>query len=116
MSSGNSSEEDYPDGIIFVTDDNYSTPAYKAYVNRYKEAYNEEPGNAAVYAYEGATVLFEALVKAESITYEGIKTSILDLDYVQTVTTRTKFDQYGDALKDMLLYIVEEGELVLLEE
>jgi len=106
----------YPDGLLFVADDDLTTQAYQEYLKAYEAKYNEKPGNAAINAYEGAIILFEGLKQAERLDYDGIKSSLLALDYVETATGRTKFDPYGDALKVMYYYIIKDGKIIKYEK
>lgn len=116
MNTTSDAQKAYPEGLIFAADDNLETDGYRQYLQDYEDKYGEKPGNAAINAYEGATVLFEGLRQAENLTYEGIKKSLLNLEFVETATSVTRFDAYGDAVKVMYRYEVRDGEIVLMSE
>jgi len=104
------------EGATFVSFmGNLDGPRYLSFRDAYYEKYQKEPEFAAVYAYEAASFLFEALKESDSLGYLDIKSSLLNLGEQEGLVSPLKLDEFGDIKRKLFLAVVEDGKLVILE-
>ncbi len=104
------------EGLVFVSLlDQLETDSYKAFAAQFETRYKQEPPFASIYSYESALVLFAALEKTETLTYDDIKESLLSLGEIEGLMGSFRLDQYGDVEREPFMTIVEKGELRFIE-
>ena len=83
------------------------------YRDAYQKTFKHEPELVSLKAYEGAKILFEGMEKADELTIEGVKQSILSIGEFESLRGKITIDAYGDASSAMGAYILKDGEFVL---
>ena len=90
------------------------TEVVKKFVEDYKAAYGEEPGNWAALAYDAAMTMFEAMKKVDGeLTREKINEQLQTISY-EGVTGTNKFID-GDVEKQYLYFIAKDGDWEIYE-
>lgn len=88
-----------------------NTPKNRAFVNNYRERYNDEPSFFTALAYTSVQILANAVSNARSTDSHAIREALADTTDFDTVLGSFSFDDVGDALYDPVIMIVENGEL-----
>jgi len=100
-----------PDGFFAES----SSPTSKNFVEMYRATYEEEPGFIEAVVYDSAMILFGVLGEPEIRFRSDIKNQLLTADGYQGVTGWTRFDENGDAVKELHLLRVKGRQFVELE-
>lgn len=104
------------EGATFVSFmGNLDGPRFLEFRDAYYDKYKKEPEFAAVYAYEAATLLYEAMGSSQSSTYDEIKKNLLTLGEMDGLVSPLQLDEFGDIKRKLFLAIVEDGKLRTLE-
>jgi branched-chain amino acid transport system substrate-binding protein len=85
-----------------------STPAYKEFADKYT-AEHGQVGAYAIYSYDAATVLLNAIKNAGSVEPAKIKDEIMKMDF-QGASKQIKFNEKGDSGSTYIAYKIEGGE------
>lgn len=85
-------------------------PVYVAFREEYLNKYGAEPTFAAVYTYEAAMILFDAMAEANSNDPETIKNTIIKKSTYQGLQSDIIIDGYGDASRTIYEYVVKDGQ------
>lgn len=85
-------------------------PTYTAFREKYLSKYGAEPTFAAVYTYEAAMILFDAMAEANSNDPETIKNTIIKKSTYQGLQSDIIIDGYGDASRTIYEYVVKDGQ------
>ncbi len=100
-----------PDG--FFADS--SSPRVQQFVKEFEETYQETPDFIEAIVYDSAMILFN-VVSREQVRYRSeIRDELLNLDSFQGVTGLTRFDENGDAQKELYLLRVKGKKFVELD-
>lgn len=95
---------------LWVSDDN---PAFQPFLKRYRESYGEAAAFGAVFGYEAAMILFEALAQTDGAGQETLKKALLGLEPRRVLTETISFDAFGDVSRPYSLLTVKEGKIAL---
>lgn len=85
-----------------------STPAYKKFADKFTAQYGDV-GAYAIYSYDAATVLLNAIKKAGSTDPAKIRAEIMKMDF-QGASKQVKFNEKGDSGSTYIAYKIEGGE------
>ena len=85
-----------------------STPAYKKFADKFTAQYGDV-GAYAIYSYDAATVLLNAIKNAGSTDPAKIKAEIMKMDF-QGASKQIKFNEKGDSGSSYIAYKIEDGE------
>ncbi|MDZ5723738.1 ABC transporter substrate-binding protein [Acetobacterium sp. K1/6] len=107
LQGGNSVEGVY---IPSLLDTDSQNPAYLNFRESYRNKYGAEPTFAAIYAYEAAMILFDAMETEKSLEPETIKAAIIKKETHQGLQDKIIIDQYGDASRTLYHYIIQDGQ------
>lgn len=107
LQGGNSVEGVY---IPSLLDTDSQNPAYLNFRESYLNKYGAEPTFAAIYAYEAAMILFDAMETEKSLEPETIKAAIIKKETHQGLQDKIIIDQYGDASRTLYHYIIQDGQ------
>lgn len=94
---------------LWVNDDN---PDYRPFLKRYRESYGEAAAFGAVFGYEAAMILFEALGQTGGIGGEPLKKALLGMEARRVLTEPISFDAFGDVSRPYSLLTVKDGKFV----
>lgn len=94
---------------LWVSDDN---PEYRPFLKRYRESYGEAAAFGAIFGYEAAMILFEALVQTRGTGGEPLKKALLDMEARRVLTEPISFDKFGDVSRPYSLLKVKGGKFV----
>jgi branched-chain amino acid transport system substrate-binding protein len=108
LQGGNSVEGVY---IPSLLDTDSQNPAYLNFRESYRNKYGAEPTFAAIYAYEAAMILFNAMETEKSLEPETIKAAIIKKETHQGLQDKIIIDQYGDASRTLYHYIIQDGQI-----
>lgn len=98
------------EGMIFTALLNeLSSDEYKVFEASFIEKYNSTPEFSAIYSYEAATMLFEAMENAKTMEYEDLKQSLIEVGPVEGLISPLAFDEYGDIQRETYLLQVNDG-------
>ena len=103
------------EGIILNQYFDRSSPApqYIAFRSAYKERFGDEPGFAAVNAFDAANLVMDAIGRQQKD--ESLKDVIIDIGNFEGVQGLVRVDRYGDADRKTFLTSIRQGKFVLLE-
>ena len=96
--------------IPSLIDSDSQIPAYTAFREKYLNKYGSEPTFAAVYTYEAAMVLFNAMEESNSNNPDTIKKTIIKKGTYQGLQSEININEYGDATRTIYQYIVKDGQ------
>lgn len=85
-----------------------STPAYKKFADKFTAQYGDV-GAYAIYSYDAATVLLNAIKEAGSTDPAKIRAEIMKMDF-QGASKQVKFNEKGDSGSTYIAYKIEGGE------
>jgi len=96
----------------FFTDD----PSENAqnFVKAFKEKFGTEPDMFAAQAYDAAMILLTALENAGGVGGEALQSEMLKIKDFPGITGTTSFTDIGDAVKDIIILQVENGNFIKL--
>lgn len=80
--------------------------------SRYKARFGNEPSFGAVYSYETALVLIDALKKTDG-SKDGLKEALLQCDNFNGVIDKFTIDRYGDVERPWYLSTIENGKFIM---
>jgi len=101
------------DGMIFAT---YNAVPPADFVKKIKAKIGSEPRRWNMEGYEAVQIIYKALAEADELTPEGIKNALADLKEVPGLTQLIKFDEKGNALREVYLKIIRNGQFELYSE
>ncbi len=106
------------EGMIII--DAYLNPAPLKreieFTENFFDLYSVEPNIAARYSYESVFVFITAFQLSESLKSLDIKNSILGIDQIEGIGDNFRLDQYGDVIRKMSLFIIEDGKYKLVPQ
>ena len=85
---------------------------YREFYRAFEARYGVPPEFTARLAYEAVFVLLTAVEAAESPEPGAVKSALLDIQDFDIFSDPVVFDRYGDAIRRISLYRVEDGEFV----
>jgi len=88
-------------------------PVFNDFRKSYRDRFGEEPGFAAVNAYDAASVLMEAMGRKKD--GESLKEAILRIGTFTGVQGPVTIDGYGDADRETYITTIREGRFKVLE-
>ncbi|PKN36201.1 MAG: ABC transporter substrate-binding protein [Deltaproteobacteria bacterium HGW-Deltaproteobacteria-18] len=94
---------------LWVSDDN---PEFRPFIQRYRESYGEAAAFGAVFGYEAAMILFEALTETRGTGGEALKKALLGMAARRVLTESISFDAFGDVSRPYSLLTVKDGKFV----
>jgi len=101
-----------PDGFFAES----SAPIVQEFVKVFEETYQEKPGFIEAVVYDSAMMLFNVLNQPDIRFKSDVKTKLLNLDNFSGVTGPTRFDENGEAEKQLYLLRIKGREFVELEQ
>jgi branched-chain amino acid transport system substrate-binding protein len=101
------------EGIIFpiMYNKDSQNKSFLEFKKRFNQKFGHDPDFAAVYAYESAQLLFQAL--SENTDSENLKDIILK-QTLQGLQGKITFDQYGDARRKTFIISIENKKIKVL--
>jgi len=93
-------------------DRNSTEPRYQAFRAAYLERFGQEPGFGGVTSFDAANVVLDAFAMQSE---QSLKETILATRHFQGVQHPLKFDNFGEAQRDIFITIVREGQFVVVE-
>ena len=91
------------------------TPGNQAFVQKYKEKHDSEPGPWAAQAYATLYILADAIKNAPSPDAMGIRDALVQTMDFPTILGNFSFDPNGEAVYDPIVFMVKDGALQLFE-
>ncbi len=101
------------DGLIYTTpkmDPETGGPAVKAFYEKFKNKYGEEPRNFASNSYD-ALKLIAKISNQKGYSYEAIKAGLLATVGYAGASGELSFDQRGDVVQPMRVMTILDGEI-----
>lgn len=92
-----------------------ATPENRAFVQNYRAKYDIDPNIWAAQAYTTLYILTEAIMNAQSTDSLAIRDALANIMDFDTVLGKFSFNADGDAVYDLVILVVENGELVVFE-
>ena len=86
-------------------------PTIKAYVDKYKEKYGNEPSALTSQAYDSVGMLLTAIQDAGTTDTVAVREALTKIEY-PGITGITKFDDIGDVQKDFVKVTIENGKFI----
>ncbi|MEE4376003.1 MAG: ABC transporter substrate-binding protein [Candidatus Competibacteraceae bacterium] len=93
-------------------DRNNTEPSYQTFRNAYLKRFGQEPGFAGVTSFDAANVVLDALAAQPE---QSLKKTILTTRHFQGIQHSLKFDDFGEAQRDIFITVVREGQFVVVE-
>ena len=91
------------------------TPENQAFVQNYRAKYDIEPNTWAAQAYATLYILAEAIMNAQSTDSLAIRDALASIMDFDTVLGQFSFNADGDAVYNLIILTVENGELMVFE-
>ena len=91
------------------------TPGNRAFVQNYQAKYNTEPNPWAAQSYAALYILAEAIANAQSIDATAIRDALANIKNFDTVLGQFSFNAAGDAVYDLMVLIVQDGNFEVFE-
>ncbi|MBI9101735.1 MAG: ABC transporter substrate-binding protein [Spirochaetales bacterium] len=85
------------------------------FVEHFSAKYGVEPTHPSIHAYEAMLLYAEALEISDSTNPLKIKEAIIRMDEIQGIKGVYRIDEFGDALRPLSYYLIEDGEIKLIE-
>lgn len=104
------------EGFTFTTnmDMQNKTPAFETFMRDFAERFDKEPNFPAVFSYEAAQLLFDAL--RNNLNREQLPKTLKKLPKVKGLQADYKLDSFGDIERPPYLNQVRNGEFVRINE
>ncbi|MGE5652883.1 MAG: ABC transporter substrate-binding protein [Bacillota bacterium] len=93
-----------------------NSPETKAFIAAYKQAYNAVPDALAALAYDAATVLFDAIKRADSLDGDKIAAAMSQTKDLKTVSGKVNFDTNRNPIKSAVVLSIKDGKQVFVTE
>lgn len=87
-------------------------PVIRTFVQRYQEKYGEEPSILAAQGFDCLGLLLSALETPGVRGREDLRQALAQLQNYPGVTGTTSFDSQGDAVKELFLLQVRDGQII----
>lgn len=100
---------------VSVADMEFTAPEAKEFRKQYLEKYSVEPSFTAMFGYEAAAILRQALNNVKTFDPESIKTAFLKIRGFKALQGTINFDDFGDALRPMFYFTIKDGRFMRLE-
>lgn len=102
------------EGIVFsaLFDASDKSPDFMRFKETYEKLYGESVDFAAVYSYETAQMIFEALETADPEDAEAIRKTILKIGTFQGLQAPIIMDAYGDVSRPQFITAIKGGKFV----
>lgn len=100
---------------VSIADLDFRSSGGKEFRKAYLEEYGEEPSFTAIFGWEAAAVLREALSRTYTPTPAGVKDAVLGIGTFRGLQGNIVFDAKGDASRTQFLFIIKDGTFVRLE-
>jgi branched-chain amino acid transport system substrate-binding protein len=94
--------------IVTVESGDSSKERLNKFQSDFTEKYGHQPGSKAIFAYEGALLLCNA-IKQVGTESEDLKTFLLQSDFKEGIIGSTQFDEYGNRLGGIELIQIKNG-------
>ena len=91
------------------------TPGNQAFVQNYQAKYGAEPTPWAAQSYAALYILAEAIANAQSTDATAIRDALANIENFDTVLGQFSFNAVGDAVYDLMILIVQNGNFEVLE-
>ena len=91
------------------------TPGNQAFVQNYRAKYGAEPNPWAAQSYAAFYILAEAIANAQSIDATAIRDALANIKNFDTVLGQFSFNAAGDAVYDLMVLIVQDGNFEVFE-
>lgn len=103
------------EGVIFSmpTDDESQNENFLKFQKDYRNRFGSEPSFAAIYSYEAARVILEALLIDDSP--ENLKDTILNFNEYQGLQGDLRIDRFGDTTRSHYIKNIKDGRFRILE-
>lgn len=93
--------------ISSLFDPNSEDPNYLKFKENYQDKYGDLPSFSAVYTYEAAMILFDAIETSQTTDPAVIKKTILDTKTYQGLQNEISIDRFGDATRKIYNYTIK---------
>jgi branched-chain amino acid transport system substrate-binding protein len=100
--------------LITAFNSDNDLPAYKTFVGNYQQRYGSEPGLLAPKAYDTVYILAAAL-QDSSGNPQGLRDALLNIGNFNGVEGLIILNKFGDALTDLYIAQVNDGQIVIVE-
>ena len=100
-----------PDAFFVDSDD----AQVRAFVEKFEETYQEKPGFIEAVMYDSAVLLLQIVSKPDIRFRSELRSELLNLVEFQGVTGITRFDENGDAQKNLHLLTIKGRRFVELK-
>lgn len=88
-------------------------PAYRAFRQRFRERFGQEPGFGGTAAFDATNAVLDAL--AERRPDQSLKETMLAVRRFEGVQSPLSFDDFGDARRETFITVVRDGRFVKVE-
>ena len=91
------------------------TPGNQAFVQNYRAQYGAEPNPWAAQSYVALYILAEAIANAQSTDATAIREALANIKKFDTVLGQFSFNAAGDAVYDLMVLVVQNGNFEVFE-
>ena len=91
------------------------TPGNQAFVQNYQSKYGAEPNPWAAQSYVALYILAEAIANAQSTDATAIRDALANIKDFDTVLGQFSFNPVGDAVYDLMVLVVQNGNFEVFE-
>jgi branched-chain amino acid transport system substrate-binding protein len=101
--------------IASLIDTESQSPEYQKFRDTYLSRYGVEPTFPAVYSYEAAMILFEAMKTTNSTDPETVKQAIIGKGSFAGLQGEIQINENGDAKRSLYHYVIKDGQFKKVE-
>lgn len=103
------------EGVIMTQffDRNSIVPRYRAFRQRYRDRFDQEPGFAGTAGFDAANVVMDALAQRQS--GQSLKEVVQAVRRFEGVQHLVYFDEYGDTKRETFISVVRGGRFIRVE-
>lgn len=101
--------------IASLIDTESQNPPYQKFRDTYLSRYGANPTFPAVYSYEAAMILFEAMKTTNSTDPETVKKAILEKGSFSGLQGEIQINENGDAKRSLYHYVIKDGQFKKVE-
>lgn len=85
---------------------------YLKFSKKYQDSYGVIPDFGAIYSYDTAQVIFQAIKKANSAEPDKIKRAIIDIGNFHGLQQDFQINKFGDCIGQHFIFMIQNGEFV----
>lgn len=97
---------------VYAINPNSKSPQFLDFIKRYKDKYGVEANFGAIYAYNSAYLLVNAIENINDTSPDKVKAYIKETQFFEGINTPYEITHTGDAIRKMFIIHAEDGKTI----